>query len=279
MLTLTSASLYAGGLEFLPVRFLFIASANAWPIVLTIGLVARSRGGDGSSRPRVYFLLFTAISAVGVARSDAFTWDQAVRMWLLTNLPGTFLILAVLPRPIRAVGPLVLVFTIAAVAGSDLWHNFFDAGGSEVMMRAVRVFGSLGLDNMNAVAAATFAAELIGVLILSLVGWACLRGLGRLYRWRLISDQSVLINSLWFLFALTSAVDFAFFGGWWFLAPLGAFAIYKLIAVLGFALTGRNRRQRRSQSCFCFACSRSASAARVCSMPSPSCGAMRAASA
>ena len=73
-------------------------------------------------------------------------------MWLLTNIPGTFLILAVLPRPIRAVGPLVLVFMIAAVAGADLWHNFFDAGGSEVMMRAVRVFGSLGLDNMNAVA-------------------------------------------------------------------------------------------------------------------------------
>jgi hypothetical protein len=45
----------------------------------------------------------------------------------------------------------------------------------------------------------------------------------------------VLIDSLWFLFALTAAVDFAFFGGWWFLAPIGAFAGYKLIAMLGFA--------------------------------------------
>ena len=236
VLALTSASLYAGGLEFLPVRFLFIASANAWPIVLTIGLVAAVSWRGWIAAAAIYFLLFTAISAVGVARSDAFSWDQAVRMWFLTNLPGTFLILAVLPRPIRGVGPLVLVFMIAAVAGSDLWHNFFDAGGSEVMMRVVGVFNWLGLNNMNAVAAATFAAELLGVLILSLIGWACLRGLGRLYRWRLISDQSVLIDSLWFLFALTSAVDFAFFGGWWFLAPLGAFAIYKLIATLGFAL-------------------------------------------
>ena len=55
------------------------------------------------------------------------------------------------------------------------------------------------------------------MLILSLLGWPCLHGLGRLYRWRLISDQSVLIDSLWFLFALTAAVDFAFFGGWLFL--------------------------------------------------------------
>ncbi len=233
---MTSASLYAGGLELLPVRFLFIASANARPIVLTIGLVAAVSWRGWIAAAAIYFLLFAAISAVGVARSDAFSWDQAVRMWLLTNLPGTFLILAVLPRPIRAVGPLVLVFMIAAVAGSDLWHNFFDAGGSEVMMRVVGVFNWLGLNNMDAVAAATFAAELLGMLILSLIGWACLRGLGRLYRWRWISDQSVFIDSLWFLFALTSAVDFAFFGGWWFLAPLGAFAIYKLIAMSGFAL-------------------------------------------
>ncbi len=115
-------------------------------------------------------------------------------------------------------------------------------------MRAVNLFTSLGLNNMNAVAAATFAAELIGVLILSLIGWAFLRGLGRLYRWRLISDQSVLIDSLWFLFALTSAVDFAFFGGLWFLAPLGAFAIYKLIAILGFALLRRKAGRCRSQA-------------------------------
>ena len=236
VLTLTSASLYAGGLEFLPVRFAFIALANAWPIVLTIGLVAPVSWRGWIVTAGVYFLLFIAVSAIGVARSETFTWDQATRMWLLTNIPGTFLILAFLPRPIRAVGPLVLVFMVAAVTGADLWHNLFDIGGSQIMLRAVRLFGSLGLNNMDAVAAASLAAQLIGVLILSLVGWLCLRGLGRLYAWRLVSDQSVLIDSLWFLFGLTGAVDFAFFGGWWFLAPLGAFAIYKLIAFLGFAL-------------------------------------------
>jgi hypothetical protein len=238
VLALTAASLYAGGLEFLPVRFLFIALANAWPIVLTIGLVAPLSWRGWIVAAGIYVLLFAAVSAIGVARSEAFSWDQAARMWLLTNIPGTFLILAFLPRPIRAVGPLVLVFMVAAVAGADLWHNFFDAGGSKILMHAVQFLGSFGLSNVDAVAAATFAAQLIGVLILGLIGWLCLRGLGRLYRWRLISDQSVLIDSLWFLFALTSAVDFAFFGGWWFLAPLGAFAIYKLIAGLGFALFG-----------------------------------------
>ena len=40
VLTLTAAYLTAGGMEFLPVRFVFFALAYAWPIVLTIGLVA-----------------------------------------------------------------------------------------------------------------------------------------------------------------------------------------------------------------------------------------------
>ena len=196
VLTLTSASLYAGGLEFLPVRFAFIALANAWPIVLTIGLVAPVSWRGWIVTPGVYFLLFIAVSAIGVARSETFTWDQAARMWLLTNIPGTFLILAFLPRPIRAVGPLVLVFMVAAVTGADLWHNFFDIGGSEIMLRAVRLFASLGLNNTDAVAAASLTAQLVGLLILSLVGWLCLRGLGRLYAWRLVSDQSVLIELL-----------------------------------------------------------------------------------
>jgi hypothetical protein len=238
VLVLTVAYLYAGGMEFLPVRFVFFAVAYAWPIMLTIGLVAPVSWRGALAAACIYFLMFAAISAIGVARSDAFTWDQAARLWLLTNIPGTFLILAFLPRPIRAMGPLVLAFMVAAVAGSSVWHNVFNSGGSELMLRAVDLFASLGLNNMNAVAAATFAAELIGVAMLSLIGWAFLRGLGRLYLWRLISDQSVLIDSLWFLFALTSVVDFAFFGDFWFLAPLGAFAIYKLIALVGFTLFG-----------------------------------------
>ena len=238
VLTLTAAYLTAGGMEFLPVRFVFFALAYAWPIVLTIGLVAPVSWRGSIAAAGIYFLLFATISAIGVARSDSFTWDQAARLWLLTNLPGTFLILAFLPRPIRAMGPLVLVFMVAAVAGASVWHNVFNSGGSALMLRAVNLFAALGLNNVNAVAAATIAAELIGVAILSLIGWAFLRGLGRLYLWHLISDQSVLIDSLWFLFALTSVVDFAFFGDFWFLAPLGAFAIYKLIAVSGFAAFG-----------------------------------------
>ena len=239
VLILTAAYLYAGGLEFLPMRFIFFAAAFAWPIVLTVGLVAPVSWRGWLIIIGIYFLLFAAISGIGLMRSEAFTWDQAVRLWLLTNLPGTFLILAFLPRPIRAVGPLVLVFMVAAVAGTTLWHNVLEfAGGPRVFLPIINFFNALGLESRQAVDAATYAVEIVGALGLALIGWLFLRGVGRLYRWHLITDQSVIINSLWFLFALTSAIDFTFFGLSWFLAPFGAFALYKIVAITGFALAG-----------------------------------------
>ncbi|HAH65799.1 MAG TPA: hypothetical protein DCL72_10075 [Rhizobiales bacterium] len=235
VVALTSAFLYAGGFAFLPMRFAVNALALAWPVVLTIGLVAASSWRGWLTAALIYFLLFAAVSAVGMARSETLTWDQPIRLWLLTNLPGTFLILAFLPRQIRAVGPMVLVFMIAAVGGSTLWHNVFEVS-PRLMLPVVDFFGSLGFSDMQAVSAATYAFQLFGALMLALIGWMFLRGVGNLYRLRWISDQSVIVDSLWFLFALTSAIDFAFFGLLWFLAPLAAFAIYKIMSVLGFAI-------------------------------------------
>jgi hypothetical protein len=52
---------------------------------------------------------------------------------------------------------------------------------------------------------------------------------GNLYRLRWISDQSVIVDALWFLFALTSAIDFL-------LRPTLVPGSYKIISVLGFAI-------------------------------------------
>jgi hypothetical protein len=150
----------------------------------------------------VYFLLFAVVSVIGLIRGEVFTWDQAVRLWLLTNVPGTFLILAFLPRPIRAVGPLVLVFMVAAVAGPTLWHNVLEfAGGPPVFLPVINFFNALGLESRQAVDAATYAVEIVGALGLALLGWLFLRGIGRLYRWHVITAlgkrSNMAVQCLW----------------------------------------------------------------------------------
>jgi hypothetical protein len=235
-LTLTVFKLSAGGQEYLLLRVLLIALTYAWPVVLTVGIVAAISWRSWLTAAAVYLLLFVAISVAEMARTNAFTWDQPIRLCLLTNLPGTFLLLAFLPRPIRAVGPMVLAFMIAAVAGTTVWQNVFEVSSPRLMLPLMDLFSWLGLSDTQAADAATYALQLIGALVFGLIVWALLRGLGSLYRMRWVSDQSVLVDSIWLLFAVTAAIDFALFGLAWFLAPFAAFAVYKLVALLGFAL-------------------------------------------
>jgi hypothetical protein len=260
--TLTALYLGATGLQFAPVRFLFLALTFAWPVVLTVGLGTAISWRGWLAATGVYFSLLVAVTgaatgfrrewsprmslaavlllAVGVnvsatTPSDTFTWDQMVQGWLLTNAPGTLLVLAFLARPIRAVAPIVLVFMIAAVGGSTIWMNVLEASDPR-FLRVIDLFGSLGLGDVQAVSAAIYAVQLIGALMLGLIGRVLLRGLGGLYGVRWISDQSIIIDSIWLSFALTQAMDFAFFTRSWFLAPFAAFAVYKIVALLGFAL-------------------------------------------
>lgn len=230
--TLTTLYLGAGGLDFLPLRFLFFALTYAWPVVLTVGLVAAISWRGWLAATGVYFLLLAAVTGVAIARSDTFTWDQAIQGWRLINVPGTVLVLAFLVRPIRAVAPMVLVFMIAAVGGLTVWQNVLGPAGGPRSRQVIELFVSLGLGGVEA----AYAIQLGGAVILGLIGWVLLRGLGSLYRVRLISDQSILIDSTWLLFALTRAIDFAFFSLSLFLAPFAAFAVYKIVALVGFAL-------------------------------------------
>jgi hypothetical protein len=69
------------------------------------------------------------------------------------------------------------------------------------MLPVVDFFRSLGFSDMQVVSAATYAFQLFGALMLALIGWMLLRGVGNLYRLRWISDQSVIVDALWFLFA------------------------------------------------------------------------------
>ena len=230
--TLTVLYLRAGGLDFLPIRVLFFILNYSWPVVLTIGFVAALSWRAWAMAAIIYFSLFAAVTGVAIARSDTFTGYQAIQAWLLINVPGTVLVLAFLFRPIRSVAPMVLIFMIAAIGGTTIWQNVLGFPGDTRLNWAIQFFRSLGLDGEQV----AYAIELVGALILGLIGWVLLRGLGGLYRVRWISDQSIIIDSVWFLFALTRAIDFAFFGLSWFLAPFTAFLVYKIVALFGFAL-------------------------------------------
>lgn len=237
-LTLSGAWMHFAWAEggFVLARFLWLLSCYAWPTVLSLGLVLAVTPAQRLAVGMAYFAMVLAFAAWALARNPTLTALDVAAFWLITNLPATLLLLAFMHRRIRAVGPLVLAFMVAAVTGAQVAVAL--AGSSEAALAAtVRVGGLLGLGGT-----ATFYALLLaGAAVAALLGWAGLRWLGRRHLARRASDQTLTLEAMWLLFAVVQTVSFAFEGVAWMLSGVVAFAAWKGVSQAGFRIAGLGR--------------------------------------
>ncbi len=221
-MVMTLSYLIANGIPVLPFRFLYLAVSYAWPIVLTVGLVACISWRGWLAVLACYAAVFAAV--VIPSLNEKFTPLAACLAWIIQNGPATILVLVFLARPVRAVGPMVMAFMFAAISGVSVAVHAVGATEERIAWVA-NAGGTLGLDGRQ-----TFiAVMLIGFVLLGIAGWFILRLIGRMYQNRRISDQTLMIDSLWLMFAINHGIDMVFAGPVWFLAPLGAFAAYKFV--------------------------------------------------
>jgi hypothetical protein len=227
------AVLSSGDLELLPFRFLSVFWVHAWPVVLTVNLVAAATRRARFATASVYFLVLATLGAITIARSPALDWAQIALLWAITNLPATILLWAFLNRRIRAVGPLVLTFMILAVAGSLLMLSF--AASSEGRLRSIAELGvALGL-NANGI---FIGLIVLGLAVFGPVGWLTLRWIGHRYEQKKISDQSITLDAIWLLFGVEQSIVLISAGIVWILSGLLAFVVYKVVVWAGFRLLG-----------------------------------------
>jgi hypothetical protein len=231
-LTMTTVYLGAKDIGFLPIRFAFVAITYAWPLVLTIGVVATISRREWLTVSVLYFAIAAAIVAPSL--NEDLGWLQVGFFWSIMNAPATLIVMGFLVRRIRAVGPMVLAFMIAAVGGATINMNLVGTDPERIRW-IVNVGTALGLDGRQTF----YAMMLFGALVVAAVGWLLLLWFGRLYRARRVSDQSIIVDSIWFMFAVVHGMDFVFVSPRWFLAAIGAFLIYKLVALAGFRLLRR----------------------------------------
>lgn len=232
-LLMAAAQLLAGGLEILPVRFLFLFWIFSWPVVPTVGIVAATTRYARVVVTAGYFLGLLTIGAVAVSISPDLTWPQILLLWMVYDLPPTILLLTFLSRRIRAVGPLILTFMLLALIGSDVVMSV--AGSHDSYIRAIlNMTSTLGLGGTG-----TFIALLVvGFLVFAVLGWAALIWIGRRYQAKKISDESVTVDAIWMLFAIVHSMDLVFGHPLWTLGGLAAFAGYKTLARIGFSWLG-----------------------------------------
>lgn len=219
----------AGG-GFPPTRFLWLLVCYGWPIVLTLLLVAATTRRQRAWITGLYFSAAICVAALALLRNAALDAGQLAYFWLFANGPATLLLAAFLARRIRAVGPLVLAFMVVGVTGSAL--TVVLAGSDETLLRSIAdAGGALGLGAREIF----ILLQLAGFTVFGLIGWRLLGRLGRAYRAKRMSDQSLTADALWLQFGVLQSITLAFEGWAWILTGLIAFAAYRLICATGFA--------------------------------------------
>jgi len=212
------------------IKLLILFWTYFWPAVLTILLVAAYDKNRRLQLFGAYFSAFAVLIAIAIARNPDMGVGGLPLYWTILNGPPTVLLLTFLLRPVRAVGPLVLAFLIVIAIGSQ--SVLSAAGANEKLLRAITNIGF----ELGANATGVFVAMILfGVFVFSLFGWPLLRLLGRGYKRKKFSDQSIMVDSLWILFAVVQSIGFAFEGPLWILTGLVAFVAYKLVSRLGLS--------------------------------------------
>ncbi|MEA2093643.1 MAG: hypothetical protein U9P11_03660, partial [Pseudomonadota bacterium] len=211
-------------------RLSWLVVCYAWPTAVTLLLVTTTTPRQKFIVASVYFGLVVLIGGIALARNAGLGLNELIFFWFFSNGAATVLLAAFLTRRIRAVGPLVLAFMVAGVTGALLVVTL--AGSNDALLRTiVEVGGAFGLG-----ATALFVLlHLLGFVLSGLLGWWLLGALGRAYRAKRMSEQSLTVDALWLSFAVLQSITLAFEGWAWIFTGLVAFGVYKVITVLGFA--------------------------------------------
>ena len=212
-----------------PVKIAWLFWCNVWPAVIAINLSAAWNRRLQWNVIGAYAVLLVVIGAIAVVRSTETTALQLAGFWIISNGPPSVLLYAFLARRIRAVGPMVLAFAIIALLGSQLALSFI--GASDARMReAVQVGSILGMGG-NAIFWLTFA---LGLGLFAGAGFVWLKWLGRRYAAKRFSDESLTIDSVFLLFAITQSFGLVFEYWTWIVAGPVGFVAYFAVRSLGF---------------------------------------------
>jgi len=237
---LSAQFVYPFGLE-LP-GFLVGVWIYMWPLVLALPLIV-----PGSMRLWVgcvvlYFFVFMLLGlwaatitnipeyrygAVILPARSSVTPTNMIRLWFAVNGIPTLLMMLCFNRRVRAVAPLMLALVTTSITGTlCIVFALFTSRGVDL---TVAFSVSMELHVFWFVLA-TYILSLAGFAV---IGWFLARWISRAYQRRKLSDQSLMLDALWLLFASAYGMWLAWGGLVWIAVAPAAFLVYKLALAAG----------------------------------------------
>lgn len=190
VLLMSLAWFIASSIEFSFIRCLMVFWTMAWPIVLTINLIAASTRRVLIVSTGLYFAVYLLLSVIALMQSPDLTANQIFLLWLTFNLIPTALLLFFLNRQIRSVGPLILVFMIVGLTGSAVATSVI--GQSEAALHLlIEITSLIGLGGHAF--ASIIMAGFVGFAVL---GWLLAIWIRRGYDSKILSDQAIILDSI-----------------------------------------------------------------------------------
>jgi hypothetical protein len=217
--------------------FVLNAVRLSWPIALALGLLLALAKRDWLRYVGIYALVLGIVGTVAITTSTTLTLGLLLEGWLITSGEVTLALAAFLTRRIRAVGPLVLAFLTSAVAGAFLSQQAIGSSPTteDALLRIlatplVWLLGEHALSLGGLAGRACFCGTFVpGLAILAVLGWWLLQLVGRRYRKKRLSDQSLMLDTIWLLFAVGNAISLSIINLSWFFGGVLIFFVYKLV--------------------------------------------------
>ncbi len=223
-LIIASAYLLAGIGNVVMMQLIVMCGVFFWPGLLVFNQVTTTTLRGASFSIAGYLAIFLIMNGIVVVRNPHMGFVDLLIVWATYNLPPTLLLLTFLGRRIRAVGPMVWMFMFAAITGSLIALS--SVGASDVVLRFLTRLGNA----VSLEATGIFLGILlVGFAVFSLLGWVVLKLVRTAYRSRLVSDQSLTIDTIILIFAMYYAINLAFDGIIWVFTGIVAFVCYSLL--------------------------------------------------
>jgi hypothetical protein len=224
-----------------PLQLLFLVWTFAWPMVLTVPIVAAAGRRHLGLIVVGYFAVLAVLGGlialtsteaaihVGSTMLPAWSGESPLRLaskWSLFNLLPTLLLLIFRHRRVRAVAPLVLSFMTVVSAGV---LGILAAASVYWQAAVAAIANTLGTSTLVALIGYFLVLLVMAYLVFGAAGWWLLAWLRSAYLRKTVSDQSLAVDALWLIFAASYAVMLAFAGPGWALAALLAFCAFKIV--------------------------------------------------
>lgn len=220
----------------------------SWPIVLALPLIMPGLLRVAAVGVLAYFAVFALLGlwagtvanlpefrfgAVFVPARSTVTPEGMLRLWLTVNGGPTLLMLLCFNRRVRAVAPLVLAWVTTALIGTvSAVLVLFSPRGVDA---AVGLSESLEIHVIWLVG----ATYVVSFGLFAAVGWLLAHRIAKAYRRRRLSDQSLLLDALWLLFASTYGMWLVRGGVGWIASAAAAFVVYRLVWAAAAKFAGR----------------------------------------